>query len=279
MVKLNKWDVAVKQNKVSDNTSEEFAWYSSIETLGAVDGPGLRLVIFLQGCPLNCLFCHNPETIPFSTKEKKITIDEILKLYEKNKTFYQNGGGITFSGGEAMAQIDFVTAAFKKFREKGIHTCLDTAAAPMGVYPMEKIEKLLDVTDYFLVDIKHPDQEISIELSGEGVEHQIGLLKLLESRGQSYLIRHVYLPTFSDRSPEHMQTLGKMIGNLKYMDKFEFLPYHDMAKFKYENMGWNFPLAGVEPPTTEQLAWGRARLQEGIDIVRKDPSQGLVIQD
>lgn len=275
---MNKWNVKIKPNRVSDNDSEEFAWYSSSETLGAVDGPGLRLVYFLQGCPLNCLYCHNPETIPFHTKEKKITAEEILERYESNKAFYDNGGGITLSGGEAMAQIEFVTAAFKKFKAKGIHTCLDTAAAPFGVYSMDKILKLVEVTDLMLIDIKHPDQEVSIELTGQGVEHQIGLIKLLESMNKKYWIRHVYLPTFSDRKPEYMVNLGKMIGNLKCMERFEFLPYHNLAKAKYNNMKWNFPLEGIEPPTEAQIADGMRLLKQGIEIVRNNPHEGLIIK-
>ncbi len=277
-MQLNKHKVLVKENKVSDNKSKDFGWYSSYETLGAVDGPGLRLIIFLQGCPLNCLFCHNPETIPFSTKERKITGDEVVDLYKRNESFYKDGGGVTFSGGESMAQIDFVTETFRKLKEQGVHTCLDTAAAPMGVYDISEVEALIDVTDLFIIDIKHPDQEKSIELTGQGVEHQIGLIRLLEQKKKAYWIRHVYLPTFSDAKDEYMLNLGRMMGNLKSMKKFEILPYHIMAKNKYKDLNWNYPLEGIEPPTKENLAHGMKLIKEGMQISKDDPSQGLIVK-
>ena len=135
----------IKYNKeikmrMSDNESSEFAWYNTYETLGAVDGPGLRLIFFLQGCPVRCLFCHNPEVIPFGDKSKKITIDEIIEIYNKNKSFYDQNGGITLSGGEAMAQVNFAIALFKKCRQLGIHTALDTAAGPMALLTTKTIE-------------------------------------------------------------------------------------------------------------------------------------------
>jgi len=275
---LEKLKIYKKKNRVSDNTSSEFAWYSSVESMGAVDGPGLRLVIFLQGCPLNCLFCHNPETIPFSTKEKKITIPEILDLYKRNESFYKDTGGITFSGGEAMAQIDFVTAAFKEFKKHGIHTTLDTAGTPMGIYPIEKVVEMLEYTDLLLIDIKNSDNELSKILTGQGTEHQVALIQLLEEIGKPYWIRHVYLPSFSDRTEDNMINLGKMIGNLKFMTKFEILPYHDLAKVKYENIGWSYPLKDIEPPTKKQIAKGMKLLAEGMEIVKNDPSQGLIVQ-
>ena len=276
---LEKLKIYKKENRVSDNNSPDFAWYSSIETMGAVDGPGLRLVIFLQGCPLNCLFCHNPETIPFRTKEKKITIDEIIKLYRRNESFYKESGGITFSGGEAMAQIEFVTAAFKELQKQGIHTTLDTAGTPMGIYPIEKVIEMLKYTDLLLVDIKNSDDELSEILTGQGTQHQKDLIRLLEEMKIPYWIRHVYLPSFSDRSDDNMINLGKMIGNLKMMERFEILPYHDLAKVKYENLGWSYPLKEIEPPTKDEIAKGMKLLNKGIKIVKEDPSQGLIIQE
>ena len=119
---------------------------------------------------------------------------------------------------------------------------------------------------------------MSEKLTGQGTQHQRGLIKLLEAKGKPYWIRHVYLPGWSNAKDEYMIKLGKMIGNLKHMTKFEFLPYHVLAVAKYENMGWTYPLAGVEPPTTEQIADGMRLLKEGIDIVKKDPSKGEIVQ-
>jgi pyruvate formate lyase activating enzyme len=142
----------------------------------------LRLIIFLQGCPVHCLFCHNPETISFSDKSKKITVDEVIELYRRNETFYQNGGGITLSGGESMAQINFVIALFKKCRELGIHTALDTAAGPMALLTTKQLSDVVKYADLFIIDIKHPDNEMAIKLTSTGNVNQIGLIKLLEQK-------------------------------------------------------------------------------------------------
>ncbi len=262
--------------RMSDNESSEFAWYSTYETLGAVDGPGLRLIIFLQGCPVQCLFCHNPETTPFSNKEKKITIDEVIDLYKRNKSFYGENGGITLSGGESMAQINFVLALFKRCREEGIHTALDTAAGPMALLKPKELSELLEFTDLFIIDIKHPDNEVCIELTGTGNVNQLALIKLCEQQKVHFWVRHVYVPTYSDRKEEYMINLGRMIANLKMMDKFEILPYHNMAIFKYENLGWAYQLKELEPPTAEQLAEGMKLINEGVAIAREDLSKSLI---
>ena len=262
--------------RVSDNKSSEFAWLNSYETLGAVDGPGLRLVLFLQGCSMHCLFCHNPETLSFSKKDKKITVDETIELYKKNESFYKSGGGITLSGGESIAQVNFVIALFKKCKELGIHTTLDTAAGPMHLLSAKELNELIKYTNIFLIDVKHPDSEVSVKLTGTTNENQLALIKLLERKEKHYWIRHVYVPQFSDAKEEYMIKLGKIMGGLKYMDKFELLPYHNMAEVKYKNMGWGYPLSDIEPPTKEQISSGIKLIKKGMDIVKNDPSEAII---
>lgn len=254
------------------NNPINHAWYSQIETLGAVDGPGLRLIIFLQGCPLRCLFCHNPETIEFK-EEKKITIDEIINLYKKNESFYKsNSGGITISGGEALAQADFMINLATRTKAEGIHLTVDTALGSYMGRNIEKIMKIAQLADLFLIDVKHPDNEMSIKLTTQGNEKQLDFIKLCESLGTKYWIRHVYVPTFSDVKDEYMIKLGHILGNLRHMEKFEILPYHNMMIPKYQNLGMEFKLHHVTPPSKEQIAKAMNLIRQGIQEVRANPS-------
>lgn len=248
-----------------------YAWYSQIETMGAVDGPGLRLIVFVQGCPLRCLFCHNPETIPF-IQEKKITIDEVIELYRKNETFYSNGGGITVSGGEALAQADFILNLAKRCKEEKIHMTVDTALGPFMGQRVAKIVEIAKIVDLFIIDIKHPDTDVSQALTGYGNENQFEFIKLLEKIGKDFWIRHVFVPTYSDTKDEYMIKLGWILGNLKYMKKFEILPYHNMMIPKYENMGIPFKLSHIEPPSKEMIKKAMDLIKRGVMEVRKDPT-------
>lgn len=250
----------------------EHLWYSTIETLGAVDGPGLRLIVFAQGCPMRCLFCHNPETIPWE-QEQKISVDEVIELYKKNESFYKpNNGGITFSGGESTAQPDFLISFLEKSKPLGIHVTIDTALGSFMGPNVPKIAKIADLADLFLIDIKHTDTDVSYELTGSGNENQYAFIKMLEQKKKPYWIRHVYVPTFSDRKDQYMVDLGHVIGNLKYMEKFEILPYHNMMVPKYENMGIEFKLGDVEPPTDEMIKGAMQRIQQGVKEVKADPT-------
>lgn len=249
----------------------DYAWYSQIETLGAVDGPGLRLIIFVQGCPLRCLFCHNPETIPYK-QEKKITVDEIIELYRKNETFYKaNNGGITISGGEAMAQPDFLISLLEKTKKLGIHVTIDTALGAFMGRNIDKLVKIAHEADLFLIDIKHTDTLVSQRLTGYGNENQYEFIKLCEKIGAKYWIRHVYVPTFSDTKDEYMITLGHILANLKHMIKFEILPYHNMMIPKYENLGIPFKLGHIEPPSKEMIAHAMKLIKQGIQEGRANP--------
>ena len=242
---------------------KDYAWYSSIETMGAVDGPGLRLVIFLQGCPMRCLFCHNPETIEFK-EENKITVDEVVALYRKNESYYKKQGGITISGGDALAQPDFLLTLSKRLQAEKIHLTLDTAAGPYMGKNIDKVNEIAKNTNLFLVDIKHPDTKVCRELTGMGNENQYDLVEYLEATGTKYWIRHVYVPTFSDRNADDMYNLGKYMGRLKYMERFEILPYHDMMIPKYENLGLEFKLGHITPPTEKMIAKIMKEINRGV---------------
>ncbi|AHI53256.1 pyruvate formate-lyase-activating protein [Spiroplasma culicicola] len=243
-------------------------YYSSIETFGAVDGPGVRLVIFLQGCLLRCKYCHNPETLEFK-RDKEITVDEVLAMYEKNKNFYANGG-ITLSGGEATTQIEFCTELFKKAKEKGIHTCLDTC---FGTYQdVEKIKEkwveLLKYTDLTLADLKHIDNEKHIKLTSRPNENILQAIRFLDDNGNKMWVRHVLVPGWTD-DQEDLIKLGEFIGKLRNMERFEMLPYHNMMIPKYENLKMKFYLKDVEPPTKIYVKECRDIIKIGVDQARK----------
>ena len=246
---------------------KNYAWYSSIETMGALDGPGLRLVIFLQGCPLRCLFCHNPETIEWK-EDKKITIDEIIAMYRKNESFYKKEGGITISGGEGMGQPDFLINLLEKTIEEDIHVTIDTAVGSyMGRY-VEKINKIAELANLFLVDIKHINSDIARELTARGNETQIEFIDYLDSIKKAYWVRHVFVPTYSDRNPNDMYLFGEYIGKLKFMERFEILPYHNMMVAKYEEIKIPFKLGHVEPPSEKDIAGAMKEINRGIKAIR-----------
>ncbi|WP_338969412.1 pyruvate formate-lyase-activating protein [Spiroplasma endosymbiont of Labia minor] len=244
------------------------AYYNSIETFGAVDGPGIRLVIFLQGCFLRCKYCHNPETIAF-TKEKQISVNEVIKLYEKNKNFYESGG-ITLSGGEPTAQIEFCISLFKKCKELNINTCLDTAFSTF--HNIDKVKEkwieLLKYTDIVLADIKHIDNKKHLDLTGKPNEEILMAVKFLDENGTKMWIRHVLVPGYTD-DKEDLIRLGQFIGTLKNMERFEILPYHNMMIPKYRRLNMKFYLDGVIPPTKEYASKCKDIVDSGMKSVLK----------
>ncbi|QEH62252.1 pyruvate formate lyase activating enzyme [Spiroplasma chinense] len=247
---------------MSENNNK-IGYYSSIETFGAVDGPGVRLVVFLQGCLLRCKYCHNPETLEFK-KDKPITVDEIMALYKKNQSFYKNGG-ITLSGGEATTQIDFCIEVFKAAKAKGINTCLDTC---FGTYQevdkiQDKWKELLSYTDLVLADLKHIDNEKHINLTSRPNTNILQAIKFLDKNGAKMWIRHVLVPGWTD-DKEDLYKLGEFVGELKNMERLEMLPYHNMMVPKYENLKMKFYLKDVEPPTKDYVKECRKIIEQGI---------------
>ena len=233
----------------------------STESFGSVDGPGIRFLIFLQGCPMRCQFCHNPDSWAVG-KGEEFTADELLDKAERFRTYWGDKGGITVSGGEALMQIDFLIELFEKAHQRGINTCLDTSAQPFtrkGVF-FEKFEHLMSVTDTILLDIKHIDEEEHRKLTRHSNKNILDCARYLSDIGKPVWIRHVLIPGITDNDAYLMQ-LRQFIASLSNVERIDVLPYHTLGIFKYEKLGIAYPLEGVNPPSSERVAHATAILQ------------------
>ncbi len=222
----------------------------SIESFGTVDGPGIRFVIFLQGCPLRCQFCHNPDTWDLVGQSKLMSTGEIVSEVLKYKSYLRNGG-VTVSGGEPLLQIDFLTELFKKLKKKNIHTCLDTSGITYNEEDTTKMDELMKYTDLILLDIKTIRQPAHKILTGFGNSKILKFAKYLDKRNIPVWIRHVLL----DRreTVEELYELRQFIETLGNVEKIEILPYHTMGTVKYDVMGLDYPLKDMEPPSKEDV--------------------------
>lgn len=238
----------------------------SIETFGTVDGPGVRFVVFFQGCPMRCQYCHNPDTWDMGDGKEK-SVDEILEMFERNRSFYKTGG-ITATGGEPMMQMDFLTELFAKAKEKDIHTCLDTSG--FAFQEGQRVEKLMEVTDLVMLDIKHVDEEAHIDLTGCSNHNILAFARYLDKIGKPVWIRHVVVPGITDKQ-ESLTQLGKFLKTLSNVEKLEVLPYHTLGENKYENMGMEYPLKGVPQLSKEEAV-------EAEGIIRKSWGKELPIE-
>lgn len=221
----------------------------SIETFGTVDGPGIRFVIFMQGCTLKCKYCHNRDTWEMNSKNT-MSIPELIKEIEKYRTYIDNsGGGVTVSGGEPLVQAEFVTELFKELKNIGIHTALDTS----GSLPItNQIKELLKYTDLVILDIKHIDKEKAINLTGFSNENNLNFARYLSNLKIPVWIRQVLVPGFTDDKFD-LQKLKQFIDSLDNVEKVEILPYHNLGKFKWEESGDKYELENVIPPTQEEI--------------------------
>ena len=234
----------------------------SFESFGTVDGPGIRFVIFLKGCPFRCMFCHNPDTW---TQEgaKRYSSEELVNMVLKYKSYYGNNGGVTVSGGEPTVQMDFLIEFFKKLKSKGISTCLDTSGACFkedDVTNSQKYDELIKYTDLVLLDIKHIDDEVHKKYVGKSNKGVLAFGKYLSDKGVHMWIRHVLVPGYT-LDEKYLRETRKYIETLKTVDKVEVLPYHTMGVVKYQKLGIPYPLEGVEPPTKEQTVWAQKILR------------------
>lgn len=222
----------------------------SFESFGAADGPGIRFIVFLQGCPLQCKYCHNRDTWNPSQGTLYET-DEIIKKALRCKPYMEasKDGGITVSGGEPLLQAEFVEELFKKAKENGMTTCLDTAGS---LKIDEKIKKLLNVTDTVLLDIKHIDENKCIQLTGSSNKNELEFAKYLSEQGIAMWIRQVLVPGYTDNEEDLIKT-RQFIKTLKTVKKVEVLPYHDFGKTKWYEMGLKYPLEGIKTPTNEEI--------------------------
>lgn len=237
----------------------------SIESCGTVDGPGIRFVIFTQGCPLRCQYCHNPDSWDFK-ENQKMSVEEILEQYEGVKEFCT--GGVTVTGGEPMAQMDFVIELFKTFKEKGIHTALDTSGLYFNRENTEKVDELLKYTDLVLLDIKHIDNEEHIKLTKHSNKNILDFAKYLSEINKPVWIRHVVVPGITFKE-EYLTRLGQFLAGLHNIKALDVLPYHDMAIPKYENLGIDYPLKGVPPLTHDEAKKARNIIIEALKSERE----------
>ncbi len=229
----------------------------SIETCGTVDGPGVRFVVFTQGCPMRCQYCHNPDSWEAGARvgvNREKTVNEILEEYNSVKEFCS--AGITVTGGEPLMQVDFVTELFKQAQAKGIHTALDTSGILFNPDNHDKIDELLKYTDLVLLDIKHIDDEEHKKLTKHSNKNILEFAKHLSDINKPMWIRHVVVPqiTFNE---EYLTQLGEFLGTLNNIKALDVLPYHNMAEPKYENLGIEYPLKHLPPLTKEQAIEAR----------------------
>jgi pyruvate formate lyase activating enzyme len=220
---------------------------------GTVDGPGIRYVIFLKGCPLRCLYCHNPDTWTQDNAIIKST-DEIVMNALKYRGYFSNGGGVTVSGGEPLLQIDFLIELFKKLKEYNIHTAIDTSGIIFDKNNPELLSKfnvLIKYTDLFLLDIKHIDDNEHIKLTGKSNKNILEFAKYLSDNNVHMWIRHVLVPNITLNDKYLIQT-KEFIDTLKTVDKIEVLPYHTMGVAKYKELNIPYRLEGTIPPTKEE---------------------------
>lgn len=236
----------------------------STESFGAADGPGVRFIVFMQGCHMRCRYCHNPDTWKIDGGDE-VTADEILKRALRFKSYWGKDGGITISGGEPLLQIDFVIELFKKAKELGINTCIDTAGNPFTKEEpfFSKFEELMKYTDLLLLDLKEINPTRHKDLTGFDNSNIIEMAKYLSEINKPVWIRHVLVPEHSDFD-EDLDALGDFIDTLSNVDRVEILPYHTLGKFKWENLGIPYTLESISPPSAERIENAKQRIHAGI---------------
>lgn len=229
----------------------------SLESFGTVDGPGTRFVVFTKGCPMRCQYCHNPDTWEMDGA-KEMTVEEILDRYDSAKEFYRNGG-LTVTGGEPLVQIGFVTELFEQAARKGIHTCLDTSGImfrPEDPDVMRQYDRLMQLTNLVMLDIKHIDDAEHRKLTGQSNKNILAFARYLNEKQVPVWIRHVVVPGITDKE-EYLVRLGEFMAELNNVKALDVLPYHTMGIVKYENMGLEYPLKGVPPLHKEDAVKAR----------------------
>ena len=215
----------------------------SVESMGLVDGPGIRVVVFMQGCTLRCLYCHNPDTWTLDGNKDALdfTPEELVNKISRFRSYFEkSGGGVTFSGGDALKQPEFLKETLKLCKEAGIHTTLDTSGVGFGDY-----EEILKYTDLVLYDVKHLTREGYKDMTGIEIDETQKFLEACKKMGTKMWIRQVVVPGKTD-SEEYIRELGKFIKTLDNVEKVELLPYHLLGVNKYETLGIKYRLEGLE---------------------------------
>lgn len=242
----------------------------SFESFGTVDGPGVRYVVFVQGCPMRCAYCHNPDTWEINAG-KEVAPATIIEQYERNKGFY-TGGGITVTGGEPLLQVDFLIELFTLAKEKDIHTCIDSSGItfkPENTEYIAKLDKLMEVTDLVMLDIKHINNEEHIKLTSQPNTGILAFAEYLDKHNVEIWIRHVVVPGITDKD-EYLDQLGYFIGGLKNLKALDVLPYHTLGLPKYEKLGIEYKLKGVEAMDKSKVLDKKKVILEGIKRRREE---------
>lgn len=241
----------------------------SIESMGLVDGPGIRTVVFLQGCALRCQYCHNPDTwMMDSATCQQMTSEELVRRLCRFKPYYGSEGGVTFSGGEPLLQKDFLLDVLPACRRAGIHTCLDTAGYGVGGY-----EEILRQTDLVLLDLKHDTREGFQLVTGRQWDETMRFFECLQRSETPVWLRHVVVPGLTDQE-EHFEGLRRMIAKIRNVQRIELLPYHTLGVHKYCALGIPYPLEGVPPMEPEKLAEWQERLNG--ELAERTKSKGTI---
>ena len=237
---------------------QKIAKIHSFESFGAVDGPGIRFVIFMQGCSLRCKYCHNRDTWNLNGG-MEYTVDELIAKISRYKNYFSvSGGGVTVSGGEPLLQMYFLIQLFTKLKALGIHTAIDTS----GSFSItEDLKKLIDLTDLFLLDIKCINDEICKDLTGTSNQRELEFARYLSKNKKDMWIRQVLIPSITDKE-EDLKKLKQFISELQTVKKVEVLPYHDMGKYKWTELGCKYELEGIPTATAKDV--NRAKQILGI---------------
>lgn len=234
-------------------SAQRKGYVHSLESFGSVDGPGVRYIIFLSGCAMRCQFCHNPDTWNMQSGTL-YTADELLDQAERYRSYWGSKGGITVSGGEPLLQIDFLTELFKKAKDRGIHTTIDTSGNPFTREEpfFGKFNELMKYTDLLMLDIKEIDEEKHQILTAQTNKNILDLASYLSEINKPVWIRHVLVPERTDYD-EDLKKLDAFISTLNNVEKVEILPYHTLGTFKWKELGIPYPLEGINPPTSERV--------------------------
>lgn len=233
----------------------------SIESFGTVDGPGVRMVVFFQGCPMRCAYCHNPDT--WDPKEgEMMEASYIIDRFLRNKEFYTTGG-ITATGGEPLMQIEFLTELFSMAKEHGVHTTIDTSGITFTQAHRDDFDRLMAVTDLVMLDIKHMVPDEHKKLTGMSGENVFAFAEYLKEIGKPVWIRHVVVPGITDDKVQ-LEALAGYIKEMPNMQKLEVLPYHSLGKVKYENLGMEYPLKDTPQLTKQETAEAKAIIENAM---------------
>ena len=231
----------------------------TLESFGLVDGPGVRFVVFLKGCRMRCQYCHNPDT--WSGEGKLMSAEDLYRHVRRYQPYWKNNGGITVSGGEPLLQTDFLIEFFTLAKADHIHTAIDTAGEPFSDDSafLEKFDRLLNVTDLFLLDLKVMDETSHKKLTGVGNQNILQMARYLSEHHKKMWIRHVLVPNLTDDEYD-LRKMHEFISTLKGVERVEVLPYHTLGMIKWKELSLDYPLQGVLPPTEEQIKRAEALL-------------------